>query len=115
MQKTRLPKSPALPLTASFRETELACLALVGTEIEVALSFLRLADAETGGGNDERAKELIAKAIAIHNVVLQYIQNMRGEFETEKRDLWIDARRLLENIRAVERRRSQSDSQVLAS
>lgn len=115
MKKAPLSEWPALPLTASFRETELACLALVGTEIEVALSFLRLAGAETSGGNDEHAEELIAKAVAIHNVVLQYIENMRGEFETEKRELWIDARRLFENIRAAERRRRQSDLQILAS
>jgi hypothetical protein len=115
MEKPQLPDWPALRLTASFRETEQACLALVETEIEVALSFLRLADAETSGGNDEHAKELIAKAVAIHNVVLQYIENMRGEFETEKRELWVDARRLLENIRAAERRRRQYDLQILAS
>ena len=114
MKKAQLPERTALPLTAIFRETELACLALVGTEIEVAFSFLRLAEAETSGGNDEHAKELIAKAVAIHNVVLQYIENMREEFETEKRELWIDARRLFENIRAVERRR-RSDLETLAS
>jgi len=114
MRKTQLPERPALPLTPIFRETELACLALVETEIEVALSFLRLAEAETNGGNDEHAKELLAKAVAIRNVVLQYIENMREEFETEKRELWIDARRLFENIRAVERRR-RSDLETLAS
>ena len=106
---------PTLRQTASFRETEQACLALVETEIEVAFSFLRLADAETNGGNDEHAAELIAKAVATHNVVLQYIQNMRGESETEKRELWLEARRLYENIRAAERRRRQAGLQILAS
>ena len=34
-----------------FRETERACLALVEMEIEVAFSFLRLAEDETRAGN----------------------------------------------------------------
>ena len=86
---------------ASFRETERACLALVETEIDVALSFLRLAESETRAGNGEHATELLAKAVATYNVVLQYVENMRAGFETEKRELCIKARRLFEAIRAA--------------
>src|SRR5260370_3791470 len=99
----------------SFRETERACLALVETEIEVAMSFLRLAEGETRVGNGEHATELIAKAVATHNVVLQYVGNMRAEFESEKRGLCVEARRLFEAIRAAEERRRQSGFQTLVT
>jgi hypothetical protein len=89
-------------LTPSFRETEEACLALIETTIEVAFSFLQLAEVESSAGNGEHATELIAKAVATHNVVLKYIQNMRPEFEVERRELCIAARRLFEAIPATE-------------
>jgi len=99
----------------TFRETERACLALVETEIEVAFSFLRLAEGETRAGNGQHANELIAKAVATHNIVLQYIGNMRAEFEAEKRGLCVEARRLFEAIRAAEERRRQSGIQILVT
>src|SRR5258708_30871107 len=80
----------------TFRETERACLALVETEIEVAFSFLRLAEGENRAGNGHHANVLIAKAVATHNAVLQYVANMRAEFETEKREICIEARKLFE-------------------
>jgi hypothetical protein len=89
----------------TFRETERACLALVEMEIEVAFSFLRLAESETRAGNSQQATELIAKAVATHNVVLQYVGNMRAEFEAEKRGLCVEARKLFEAIREAEERR----------
>ncbi len=109
MHEAQLPERLPIWLTASFHETERACLALVETEIEVALSFLRLAEAETSGGNVEHATDLIAKAAATHGVVLQYIENMRAEFESEKCELRREARRLFEAIRTAHRRRTQSD------
>ena len=99
----------------TLRETERACLALVETEIEVAFSFLRLAEGETSAGNGQHAIELISKAVATHNVVLQYVGNMRAEFEPEKRELCVEARKLFEAIRAAEERRRQSGFQILAT
>ena len=110
--KEPVPEQPLIRITASSRETEWACLALVETEIEVAFSFLRLAEVETRGGNAEDAAELIAKAAAAHNVALQYAENMRAGFEAEKRQLSVEARKLLEAIRAAEQLRRQSDLQV---
>jgi len=98
-----------------FRETELACLALVEFEIEVAFSFLGLAEGEARAGNGQHAIELIAKAIATHNVVLQYVGNMRAEFEAEKRELCVKARKLFEATRAAEERRRQSGFQTLVT
>jgi len=102
MQKVQLPEQLPIWLTTSFHETERACLALVETEIEVAFSFLRLAEVETSGGNGEHAADLIAKAVATHDVVLQYIENMRVEFEGEKCELRREARRLFEGIRTAQ-------------
>ena len=96
----------------TFRETERACSALIEMEIEVAFSFLRLAESEARAGNGLHATELIAKAVATHNVVIQYVGNMRAEFEAEKRGLCVEARKLFEAIRAAEERRSQAGSQI---
>jgi len=99
----------------TFRETERACLALIEMEIEVAFSFLRLAESETRAGNGPHATELIAKAVATHNVVIQYVGNMRGEFAAEKRELCVEARKLFEAIRVAEERRRQSGFQTLVT
>src|SRR5260370_40575390 len=96
----------------TFRETERACLALVETEIEVAFSFLRQAERETRAGHGQQATELIDKAVATHTAVLQYVGNMRAEFEAEKRGPCVEARKLFEAIRSAEERRKQSGSQI---
>ena len=96
-----------------LRETDQACLDLIGTTIEVAFSFLRMAEVEISRGDGEHATELIAKAAATHNVVVRYTQNMRAEFEVEKQELCLAGRRLLEAIRAAERCRRQSGFKVL--
>jgi len=90
-------------------------LALVETEIEVAFSFLRLAEVGTRSGNSEDAAELIAKAVATHNVALQYVEHMRAGFEDERRQLSLEARKLFEAILAVKQLRRQSDLQILVT
>jgi hypothetical protein len=102
MDREQFPEREPIWLPASFRETEQACLVLIETAIEVAFSFLLRAEVETGGGNGEHAAELIAKAVATHDVVMQYAQNMRAEFEVERGELCLEARRLFEAIRATE-------------
>ncbi len=112
MGTTDQPEQPPRQLKSSIRETERPFLALIETEIEVAFSFLRMAEAETSGGNGKHATELIAKAIVTHNAVLQYLGNMRMEFEAEKQELCIEARKLFEAIRASERRRRRSGPMI---
>ena len=112
MQKAQVSDQPVSFLDTSFRETEKACLALIETEIEVAFSFLRLAEVEINGGDEKHAVELIGKAVAVHDVVLQYVQNMRTEFGAVKRELRLEAQRLFEAVRAAERRRKESGSQI---
>ena len=113
MQKAQVLDQPVSFLDTSFHETEKACLALIETEIEVAFSFLRLAEVEINGGDEKHAVELIVKAVAVHDVVLQYVQNMRTEFGAVKRELRLEAHRLFEAVRAAERRRKKYGSQVL--
>src|SRR5260370_39348768 len=64
MQKSQLPEQLAIWVTASFRETERACLALVETEIEVAFSFLRLAEVESSGGNGGNGAGLSGQVVS---------------------------------------------------
>jgi hypothetical protein len=84
-------------------KTELVCITLLQSEIDVALGFLRLAEVESHGGNSAHAAELIAKAILAHRTVLQDLGGVSTEFEEEKRELDREARKLLEAIRASER------------
>jgi hypothetical protein len=86
-----------------------------GRDREVAFSFLRLVEAEINDGNEKHAVELIGKGVAVHDAVLQYVQNRRAEFGTAKRELRLEAQRLFEAIRAAERRRKESESQILVS
>jgi hypothetical protein len=88
---------------SSRDKAELVCIALLQSEIDFALGFLRLAEVESHGGNGAHAAELIAKAILAHRIVLQDLGSVSTEFEEEKRELEGEARRLLEAIRAAER------------
>ena len=115
MEEEQLSERPPIRLTPSSRETEWACLALVETEIEVAFSFLQLAEVETRGGNGEDAAELIAKAVATHNLVLQYLENMRAGFEGEKHQLSVEARKLFEAIGVVKHLMKRSDLPILVT
>ena len=115
MEYKQRDKQGPMRIAATLRETEQACMALIETEIEIAFSFLRLAEVETCGGNHEHATELIAKALVTHNVALKYIQNMRPEFAEEKSELCRETRRLFEAVRDTERHRRQSSLEVLTT
>jgi len=113
MDKTQLPEHSSIQPAARFREeTERACLALVEAQLEVAFSFVSRAESDIGGGNGAGAAEWIAKAMATHNMAVQYLANVPAEFEEEKRELYIAARKLFEAGRAAERLRKHSNSSL---
>src|SRR5712692_330080 len=115
MDKTQLPEHSSIQPAARFREeTERACLALVEAQLEVAFTFVRRAESEIGDGNGAGTAELIAKAIATHNMAVKYLANVPVEFEEEKRKLYIAARKLFEASRAAARLRKQPGSSILS-
>ena len=72
-------------------------------DLDIAFSFLHMAEVEIHGGNASHAAELIAKAILAHKTALKCLTSVPPGFEEEKRELQTSARRLLEAIRASER------------
>jgi hypothetical protein len=72
------------------------------SDLDLAFSYLRLAEAETRGGNADHATELIAKAVIAHRTVLRELACISGVYQS-KRELAGEARRLLESIQSVER------------
>jgi len=80
---------------------ESLCLALQ-SDLDLAFSYLRLAEAETRGGNATHATELMAKAVITHRTVLREFENIPDLHES-KRELAREARRLLESIQSIER------------
>ncbi len=77
------------------------CLTLQ-SDLDLAFSYLRLAEAETRGGKAAHATELMAKAVITHRTVLREFTNIPDLYES-KRELKREARRLLESIQSVER------------
>lgn len=99
-----------MQLTQNRDRTERVCFALMQSEIDLAFSSLRLAEAETRGGDDVHARELIARACVTHKVALNYLDGL--PVGQEKHDLRVGVRKLFEGIRAVERlRRAGTDRQ----
>jgi hypothetical protein len=72
------------------------------SDLDLAFSYLRLAEAETRGGKAAHATELMAKALTTHRTVLREFANIPDLYES-KRELAREARRLLESIQSVER------------
>ena len=72
------------------------------SDIDLAFSYLRLAETETRGGKADHASELIAKAVNAHRTVLRELMGISDMYES-KRELVGEARRLLESIQSVER------------
>jgi hypothetical protein len=80
---------------------ESLCLTLQ-SHLDLAFSYLRLAEAETRGGKAAHATELMAKAVTTHRTVLREFANIPDLYES-KRKLAREATRLLEAIQSVER------------
>jgi hypothetical protein len=84
--------------------TERVCLTLLQSELDLAFSYLRLAETEVQAGKGAHATELIAKAVIARNIVLQELARIPDLFDLfePKRELKREAKRLLESIRFVE-------------
>lgn len=82
---------------------EQACTTLLQSEMDLAFSYLRLAQAETRGGSAAHAAELIGKAILAHKNVVQDLAGVSMELQDLKRELAGSARELQEAIRSVQR------------
>ena len=93
------------PADDTRTRTERVCIALVRAELDAAFSLLRLADAETCGGIDSHAADLIAKAMSTHKTALHYLGTVPLELEEQRRELSAEVRRLFEAIRTAERHR----------
>jgi hypothetical protein len=91
------------PRERPLQQTEQERLVFLETELELAFTFLRLAEAESSGGNLTHAAELIAKANVTHKAALKYLGNLPLDWEA-KRELHLNIRRLREAIRASGRR-----------
>lgn len=88
--------------------TERVCFALMQSEIDLAFSLLRLAEAEIRGGDDAHVRELVGRASTMYKVALSYLDVL--PVCVGKRESLLGVRELFEAIRAVERlRRAQAD------
>ena len=79
-----------------------ARIVLLEAEIETALTLVRLAEAETRGGDRRHAAQLIAKAIVTYETVTRELRSLALERQNDS-ELNIEARQLLEAIRGAER------------
>jgi len=96
------PKLRAIDERRSLLEkSEELCLTLLRTDIDLAHSFLRLADTELKLGAAPRAAELIEKAITAHDHVIRRLERPAFGFEQEQRALERDARELFQAIAAA--------------
>lgn len=89
----------AAALAPVHERAERVCLALARSELEVAFSYLRLAEAEVHGGKVAHALDLIDKARKNHAAALRYIETLPVEFDCERGELQSDARELFDAIR----------------
>jgi len=62
--------APKIDLQA---RTERVCFALMQSEIDLAFSLLRLAEAEIRGGDDAHVRELVGRASTMYKVALSYL------------------------------------------
>ncbi len=79
-------------------------ITFVETDIELAFSFLRLAEAESGMGNGSRAGALIEKAILGYKDVIKRLESVSVVGPADLTDVRERASALLEAIVSVEQR-----------
>ena len=80
---------------------EIICLTLQ-SRLDLAFSYLRLAQAEVRGGKVAHANELIGKAVITYTTVERELVCISGLNENT-RELTRETRTLLESIQSVER------------
>lgn len=88
------------------RKVERTCIVLLQSELDIALGFLRLAEAEIDSGSAAHADELIAKAGNSFRIAQNGLAGISREFQDERGALQEGLRTLQEAIRAAVRRRS---------
>jgi len=98
---------PAENLSAR-REDKRACLVRLQTDIEIALGFLRLADAECRSGDYSHASQLIDKATLAYTAARQHLDAIPANPTEEASRLRQGARELFEAIHLSEFRFSAS-------
>jgi len=86
-------------LAPSPRQAERVHLALIRSELEVAFSYLRLAEAEVHGGILTHAEDLLDKARTSHTTAVRYLSVSGEGFDGERAELHAEARELADAIR----------------
>jgi hypothetical protein len=79
------------------------CMTFLETDIQAALTSLRLAAAESAIGNVARASELIDRAVLEYKSVRKRIDELPVEMDLARAELREQAQRLSEAILATER------------
>ena len=93
------------PAWRGARDVERACIVLLDAELDIALGYLRIADAEI---NAAHAEELITKATQSYQIVINGLPTMSPGLEEEKLVLRQRVRLLQDAIRAAIRRRQHN-------
>ena len=91
-------------------QTDRACIAFAHSEIDIALGYVRIAEAECNGGRAAHAGELILKASDAYKIALSYLSSLPAGLESDRDELRSDLRQLSDAIRAAERHRERSVS-----
>jgi len=87
---------------APIRErTEQVCLALARAELEVAFSYLRLAEAESHGGNVAHAQDLVSKSQMTYLTAVRYIDSLTPDSDVDWCELQSDFHELFGAIRRM--------------
>jgi hypothetical protein len=94
--------NPAIADLNSERKSYRARIVFLEAEIETALTLVRLAEAETRGGDAKHAAQLIAKAIIAYETVSRELRAFSPERQDDP-ELHVEARQLLDAIRGAER------------
>jgi hypothetical protein len=89
--------------SADQERAERARVVFLQSEVDSALTLLRLAEAEIRGGDACHAAQLISKATLTYDTLLQQLTTVPVDLREEKSELRGQSRRLLDAIRGVER------------
>ncbi len=89
--------------SADQDRAERARVVLLQSEIDTALTLLRLAEAEIRGGDACHAAQLISKATLTYDTLLQQLKTVPVDLQEEKSELNGQSRLLLDTIHGVER------------
>ena len=89
--------------SADQERAERARVVLLQSEVDTALTLLRLAEAEIRGGDACHAAQLISKATLTYDTLLDQLKTVPVDLQEKKSELNGQSRLLLDAIRGVER------------